>query len=417
MLEHYFKKPCVQARVRTNVLYKQIRRLIYYLHDRGYQPETIQSYVQKVEHFGIWLKAYEIEVNSVNRDTINSFLDEHLPNCHCSLPCSRHRKDIRAALNHLLCVLPSHNQKLQKTFITPVEKEIQRFKAYMNDVCGFSSSTIHYRVRNVTEFLTHTFGKRQIKYQNITPCHIIKYVSEKAKKYKPGSTKVLACSLRCYFRFLQFKGRCPHNLIDAVPTVPNWKLATLPKTMTKEQLSKFLASFNRKTPSGQRDYAMALCFLELGMRASEVKNILLDDIDWKNSTLSIRASKTFHSRILPLPVRLGRALACYLENGRPKVDSRNIFIRHSVPKGKPITIYIVRAAMRYAHERAGFGDQFTGTHVFRHTLATAMHQKGVSLKEVADILGHKCIDSTTIYTKLNLTMLAKVALSWPEVQS
>jgi integrase len=162
---------------------------------------------------------------------------------------------------------------------------------------------------------------------------------------------------------------------------------------------------------------MALCFLELGIRASEIKDILLDDIDWKNSTVNIRASKTSQSRILPLPVRLGGALACYLKNSRPKTDSRNVFIRHSVPNGKPVTIYIVRGAMYRAHKRAGLLDQFTGTHVFRHTLATVMHQKGATLKEVADILGHKCIDTTTVYTKLNLTMLAKVAMPWPEVQS
>lgn len=287
----------------------------------------------------------------------------------------------------------------------------------MNDVGGLSSSTIHYRVRNTTEFLTDTFGNRQIQYQQITPRRILKYVSKKAKRYKPGSTKVLTCSLRCYFRFLQFEGKCSRNLVGAVPTVPNWKLATLPKTMTKEQLARFLASFNRKTPSGQRDYAIALCFLELGIRASEVKEILLDDIDWKNSTVNIRASKTSQSRILPLPIRLGKALACYLKNGRPKTDSRNAFIRHSVPKGKPITIYTVRGSIYRAHKRAGFLAQFTGTHVFRHTLATTMHQKGATLKEVADILGHKCIDTTTIYTKLNLTMLAKVAMPWPEVRS
>jgi integrase/recombinase XerD len=417
MLEYYFKRTRVQARVKTNVLYKQIKKLIYYLHDCGYQPETIQSYVQKVEHFGIWLKASGIKASCVNKDTIDSFLDGHLPNCRCELLCSRHRKDVRAALNQLLCILPPQNQRPRKIHITPVEKEIQRFKTYMNNVCGLSSSTVHYRLRNTTEFLTDTFGNRQIKYQNITPHRILKYVSKKAKQYKPGSTKVLTCSLRCYFRFLQFEGKCSHNLIGAVPNVPNWKLSTLPKTMSKEQLSKFLASFDRKTPSGQRDYAIALCFLELGIRAFEVKDLLLDEIDWENSTVNIRASKTSQSRILPLPVHLGRALVCYLKNGRPKTDSRNVFIRHSVPKGKPVTIYIVRGAMRRAHERAGFSDQFTGTHVFRHTLATTMHQKGATLKEVADILGHKCIDTTTIYTKLNLTMLAKVAMPWPEVRS
>ena len=417
MLEYYFKRPRVQARIKTNVLHGQIRKLIYYLHDCGYRPNTIQSYVQKTEHFGNWLKTNGIPVSSINEDTISSFINKHLPKCHCGVPRPCGRKDVRAALNRLLYVLPSRNHKPQKIPITPADKEIQRFKIYLSDACGLSNSTIHYLARNIKEFLVERFGKRQIKYKNITPAQIIKYVSEKAKHYKPGSTKSLAYSLRCYFRFLQFIGICSRNLTNAIPTMPNWTLATLPKTLTKEQLARFIASFNRKMPSGMRDYAIALCFLELGIRASEATNLLLDDIDWENSTVTIRASKTFRSRILPLPVRLGRALVCYLKNGRPKTSSRTVFVRHAVPKGQPVTIYIVRAAIRYAHERAGLSSLFTGTHVFRHTLATTMHQKGATLKEVADILGHRCIDSTTIYTKLNLTMLTKVALPWPEVRS
>lgn len=413
MLEYYFKRTDVQTRIKTNLLCEQIRKLIYYLHDCGYRPETIQSYVQKVEHFGTWLRANSIQLNSINKDTINLFLDEHLLNCHCSLPCSCDRAGIRAALNRLFHVLPPRNKKSKSLLMTPIDKEIHKFRGYMDNVCGFSDSTIRYRVQFVTVFLADQFGNRKIKHQDITPGQIIKYVSEKAKHYKTRSITVLACSLRCYFRFLQFKGTCSHNLIDAVPTVPTWKLATLPKTMTKEQIVKFLGVFNRKAPAGQRDYAIALCFLELGMRASEVTNLLLDDIDWKNSTITIRSSKTSRSRILPLPVRLGRALVCYLKNGRPKTEFRNIFIRYSVPKGKPITVYILRAAMRSAHKKAGNENRFWGTHVFRHTTATMMHQRGATLKEVADILGHKCIDTTTIYTKLNLTTLSKVALPWP----
>ena len=413
MLEYYLKQPRIQARIRANVLCKQIRKLICYMHDCGYQSGTIQVYIPRVEHFGMWLKTNGIKVSSVNKDTINSFVDGHLPNCRCDSLCSRSRNNVLPALNCLLRILLPQNQKPN----TPVEKEIDRFRVYMKDICGLSGSTILCRVFYVTGFLTDTFGNRQIKYQNITPDRILNYVSKKAKQFKPNSTKALTGSLRCYFRFLQFKGKCSRNLIGAVPTIPNWKLATIPKTMTKEQLSVFLASFNRKTSCGSRDYAIALCFLELGLRASEVKDLLLDDVDWKNSTITIRSSKTLNSRILPLPVRLGKALACYLKNGRPKTDSRNVFIRHSVPKGKPITIYIVRGAMHRAHKRAGLSDQFTGTHVFRHTLATTMHQKGATLKEVADILGHKSIDTTTIYTKVNLPMLAKVALPWPEVRS
>ena len=416
MLECYFKRPRVLARLRKNVLYPPIRKLVCHLHGCGYEAGTIQSYVQKVEHFGNWLVSNGIPVASVNYDTINTFLDRHLPHCCCVLPCSCGRKDVRAALHCLLSTLPARRQRPKRSPTTPVDKEIQRFRAYMTNVCGLSTATIHYRARFASEFLIDTFGHRRIRHHDITPCHIIQYVANKAKQYKPGSTKVLACSLRCYFRYLQFSGKRCHHLIEAVPNVPDWKLATLPKTMTQEQLSRFLSSFDRTTASGQRDYAMALCFLELGMRACEVTTLLLDDIDWKKATITIRASKTLRTRILPLSARLGRALACYVKSSRPMTNSRNVFIRHSVPKGKPITIYIVRAAMRYAHKRAGLAEQFTGTHVFRHSLATMMHQKGATLKEIADVLGHKSIDSTTIYTKLDHKRLAEVALPWPEVE-
>ena len=147
MPEYYFMQPHVQARVKTNVLYKQIKKLICDMHDCGYKPCTIQMHIHGVAHFGMWLKANGIKVNSVNKDTINSFLNEHLPNCHCDLPRSRSRKDVLAALNHLLRILPPQNQKP----ITPVEKEIHRFRAYMKDICGLSNSTINHRVRYTTE--------------------------------------------------------------------------------------------------------------------------------------------------------------------------------------------------------------------------------------------------------------------------
>ncbi len=343
MLEYYFERPHIQARIRANVLCKQIRKLICFMHDCGYQPGTIQRYIPNVEHFGMWLKANGVKVSSVNKDTIKSFLNEHLPNYRCDLPRSRSRNNVLPALNCLLRVLPLQNQNQNQKPTTPVEKEMHRFRAHMKDVCGLSDSTTRCRVFYVKGFLTDAFGNRQIKYQNITPDGILKYVSKKAKQFKPNTTKSMTSSLKCYLRFLQFKGKCSSNLISAVPTIPNWKLATIPKTMTEKQLSIFLASFNRKTACGQRDYAIALCFVELGIRVSEVKALLLDDIDWKNSTITIRASKTLNSRILPLPVRLGKALACYLKNGRPKTNSRNVFIRHIVFRDKPSTVNMIQS--------------------------------------------------------------------------
>ena len=417
MLEHYFKCHRVQVRLKANVLCNEIEKLIDHLHVCGYRFQTIQSYVPKVEHFGNWLNARNIPKSSIDKDTIHLFLYKHLPKCKCITPCSINFKNLRAALYQLLHVLPNHcccpKQSIE---ITPVVKEVNEFKSYMNEICCYSESTSFYRTRYARQFLQYKFGKKSIKHQNITARDIMEYVANKAKQFKCGTAKVIAYSLRSYFRFLEFKGISGSNFANAVPTIPSWKLSSLPKTMTKEQLSQFLSSFDRNTLTGRRDYAIALCMAELGMRACEVATLRLDDIDWHNSTLTVRSTKTNYCRILPISVRLGKALVNYLKK-RPKTKTRIFFLRHSVPQGEPIALHIVDYAIRQAYERMGLGYNWAGPHVLRHTAATIMHQKGATLKEVADVLGHKTINSTVTYTKLNLSALAKVALPWPEVEA
>lgn len=163
--------------------------------------------------------------------------------------------------------------------------------------------------------------------------------------------------------------------------------------------------------------AMAFCMVDMGLRASEVAHLRLCDIDWRESTLHIREAKGGKSRLLPLPYRPGKEISQYVRRYRPQTVTDFLFVRHTVPKGSAISAEFVRGAMRRAYARAGFPQKWTGTHILRHTAATHMHQRGATLKEVADVLGHLSIDTTAIYTKVNLTALKTVVLPWPEVQS
>ena len=116
----------------------------------------------------------------------------------------------------------------------------------------------------------------------------------------------------------------------------------------------------------------------------------------------------------PLAHRSGQSIATYLKDGRPLTESDALFVRYSVPKGTPLTAELVRGAMRRAYARAGFPKEWTGTHLLRHTAATLMQQGGASLKAVADVLGHRSIDTTIVYTKVDVPALRTVALPWPE---
>jgi integrase len=186
--------------------------------------------------------------------------------------------------------------------------------------------------------------------------------------------------------------------------------------MTDEQLRQFLACFDQSTPTGRRDYAMALCQVDLGLRVSEVSMLHLEDIGWRNATLRIDGGKSGRTRELPLIDGVGRAIADYLRNGRPVTTCRRIFVRHTVPVGTAIGTGLIRGMIRRAFSRVEGCAHWKGTHVLRHTAATRLHRHGASLKEVADLLGHRSIDTTTIYTKVDLPTLATVALPWPEDQ-
>ena len=166
--------------------------------------------------------------------------------------------------------------------------------------------------------------------------------------------------------------------------------------------------------TGRRDYAMALCQIVLGFRVSEVAGLLLDKIDWHSAVVRIEAAKGGRSRELPLVKRVGQAIADYLRRGRPSSTCRNVFIRHRAPRG-PVSTAVIRGAIRGALAKVEGCEHWAGTHVLRHTAATDMLRQGASLKEIADVLGHHSIETTTIYAKVDLPGLNTVTMPWPEV--
>ena len=162
---------------------------------------------------------------------------------------------------------------------------------------------------------------------------------------------------------------------------------------------------------GRRDFTMALCLCRLGLRAYEVASLRLEDVDAKAQTLHLRETKSRRGRLLPLPPDVAQAIESYLQAGRPPTDSRTLFVRHRPPWCEGQGSELVRSAMRSAFDRCGLGHK--GVHILRHTLATRLHRRGVSLKIIADLLGHLSLDTTAGYARVNLDELRQAALPWP----
>lgn len=220
--------------------------------------------------------------------------------------------------------------------------------------------------------------------------------------------------LRAFFRFLLLTGHIEHPLEDAVPTVPHWRLSSIPKYLKEEQIEAFLSSFDINTTVGIRNRAMALLMTTAGLRAGEVASLKLEDVDWRKSNIRLAETKSRRIDYLPLASKAGEGLAAYLQK-RPHTKARHIFVSLATPVGRPLSASAVRIAIRRAFALRYPGAPAHGTHVLRHSLATAMLRNGATFKEIADILRHRNIETTAIYAKVDLNGLSHAVLPWPEV--
>jgi integrase/recombinase XerD len=383
------------------------------MQNQRYSALTIQHYLSALAHFNYWASSRPLAISNIGAPVIEEFIGVHLPTCACTKRCFRGRLEIGAALGRLLKLLQSeHLVEAEPSLSTPVSRELLEFQNYLANMCGLAMSTCSYRLRVVRLFLTAQFGLGPIDLARLLPQRVEDWIIGLTNRYRPGSLGVIRSSLQSYFRFRTLRGDSTESLGAALPVLARRDEEKLITTMTSAQLERFLGSFNLTHPTGLRDFAMARCLSDLGLRGQEVTQLVLDDVDWRAGTVTLRRTKGKRVRVLPLPVTTGAAIAEYLRKGRPKTSSRRLFVRHIAPFDKPPGRHVVANAMNRAFARSGLGSRFSGTHVLRRTLATRLQGCDCSLKAIADLLGHRELQTTTRYAKVDFERLRRIALPW-----
>ena len=294
------------------------------------------------------------------------------------------------------------------------EKLMCEYLEYLDEVCGLTKGTIYNHTHNARLFLGFQEKKGVRKITEIDVENIKAYIFMVADHYERTTLQNVRSTLRSFLRYCRLKNLCTDRLVKSVPEMPSWTLKEIPDHMTKEQTAKLLSSFNRSMTNGKRNYAMAILLVHLGLRSCEVAAIELDDIDWRQGILTVRNLKCRRKDQLPLPKAVGKAIVSYIKSGRPKSTSKNIFLCHQNRfKGLPINAKTVQGAMTYQFKKHKLKMNSYGTHIIRRTVAGRMIQNGASLKDIADVLRHRQLDTTKIYTKINIPLLRQVALPWP----
>lgn len=405
-------QPHVREWLEQSAINAQVSGYSVHLESRGYAPITRRVYLCCVAHFAHWMRRERLGLKRLDEDAVARYLAEHLPRCDCEGPVRRLVHENRAALVHLLATLRASCAitEPRKRF-GQIDAELERFDQYMRQARGLADNTREQRVAIVRRLLSREFGSRPVVLAQLSPAGVRGFIMEHTDRWSAGSMHVIAGALRGYLRFRASQGDRVPALLAAIPSVAQWRLAALPEVPTAVEIERMLRSFDQPFPSSRRAYAMVRCLVDLGLRSSEVVGLGLDDIDWQAGTVRLIKPKSRRTDVLPLPRETGRAISSYLVTERPQTASRAVFVRHVAPYDKPIETGVVQRAVRATYRRCDL--PYTRVHILRHSVASRLLNAGTPLKEIADVLRHRDLDTSAIYTKIDTARLTAVALPWP----
>ncbi|AAB92467.1 DNA integration/recombination/inversion protein (plasmid) [Sinorhizobium fredii NGR234] len=377
-----------------------------WLVDRGYGLVSTRNQVLMAAGFSSWLRQKGIGLSDINGEHAGRYLLDRV---------QRPKLGDDAALRHLLAFLRSQNAIAEEIEVdhnpSAVEQHVQAYERHLRDARALSRQTIINYRPVVRDFLSFRFGDGEISLAQLRAADVTDFVQKKVSRLNMRRAKIVTTALRSFLSYARYRGDITSDLAAAVPIVANWSLSSIPRAIGRDDVSRLLSSIDRDTPIGCRDYAMILALARLGLRSSEVVTLELDDIDWVAGRIRVRGK---HGRNeLPLPADVGEAIADYLWRARPRNASRRVFLRDKAPIRGFVGPSGLGSIVRRSLKRTGIDSPTKGTHQFRHGLASEMLRGGASLGEIGEVLGHRHVQTTAIYAKVDLDALRTLALPWP----
>jgi site-specific recombinase XerD len=394
---------------RPTFLQPYFDNFIHDLYKHGYSQFTVQGYNASISHFAIWIKNKNILWEKITKNEINNFAKHH---CRCrsnGRKCKvskQYLRRIERFISYFYSIIKP-NKVPEKKVLPPL---FLKFKEYLKSR-GLSNKTISSYSNSIYPILPK-LNKNPKKYN---AAFIRQIIIDVAKKHSRGTVKKLTTSLRAYLRFLFMEGICIFNLDAVIPSVAEWKLSSLPKYITPYELEKVIASCDIHTKQGLRDRAIILLLSRLGLRAGDISEMRINDINWMEGTLMV-FGKSKREDLLPLPQEVGDALLCYIESARPQIPIDKVFLCLNAPYRPFLNSSSISSVVSSALSRADVKNPPSrGAHLLRHTAATNMLRKGASLETVSTVLRHRSLDMTAYYAKIDIPRLRTIAQPWPEV--
>jgi site-specific recombinase XerD len=415
MLERYFRARKTLKRLRSGPSAQYIDGFAAALERDGYSHFSAIGYLRVAGHLGHFLEQQGKSFTDIDSTTPQAFF-RHLPTCCCPLSNGGKKTHhlyfgAKRYCNYLLQIGVCHSRPVSDVR-NPEPEVVISFRQWLKRHRGAAEPTINQYCRAAADTII-ALGDDPSRWD---ANGVRAYFLERASRSGLGTVEKLITSLRIFLRYLGARGQCQVDLDKAVPAFASWRLAKLPRYLAAEQVDRLIAACNGSSSQSRRDRAILLLLARLGLRAGDVAQLRLADIEWQTGTLRVSGKGRYQVR-LPLPQEIGDAIIDYLACRPATCIGDHVFVRNIAPFRSFLCGDGISNVVRRAMKRAGVTSPAKGAHVLRHTAATEMLRRGVPLDRIALVLRHRGIDTTAYYAKADVSSLKQIAQPWPEVLS
>ncbi len=295
-------------------------------------------------------------------------------------------------------------------------KLIAEYSTFLQDHQCLAPSTIAARRIRVAAFLDSLRDQgAPSKIHNLTSSMIHDYIIGSTKSLNRGCRKLLLASIRSFLRFLYFRGYLNHDLVPAVPVIRVPKLASVPRFIPWDWVKKLLSAPDKRTRRGRRNYAILQLLATYGVRISQALGLRISDIKWEEKLIYFQSCKRGKPLCFPLQKDVAQAVLDYIRKDRRNAPFPQLFLTVKGHHQRPLGCNINLKPFLKSCRKLDSSKLKLSWHSIRHAFATRLMEQEVPIKTIADLLGHRCIDTTFIYTKVDLPHLRLLAREWPEV--
>jgi integrase/recombinase XerD len=389
VLSELFEAPARIRAIRSGPAGALLESFANHLFESGYATISARRHIRSAEHIVCWASRGRLVLHDLDASALKHF-GSHLSRCHCGRYSCADRVDILTGARLFLKHLHGGNEQVTRRVTEPATEPpalLQAFCDWMRALRGTSDQTLYNYGLRIRELL-RSFGENP---SDLGAASLRQFVLQQSRTAGWAAAKSCTTALRMFLRFLIAEGRCPADLLGAIPVLAHWRLASLPRYLPPGDIERLIDSCELSSPVGIRDRAVLLLLARLGLRAGDIVKMRLQDIDWKGAWIQVSGKNRRQTR-LPLNQEVGEAIVSYLQDARPPIHHDALFVCCRAPfrplgSHCAVSVLVDRAIRRAGVKRPSRG----AAHLLRHSLASSMLREGATLQQISLLLRHKVL--------------------------